>query len=71
MVDIVRWRVVRAGDKQVLKSYEGYSTRNSAYRYADKKDKEYGAICCYVQPIWDPKTEAEFQEADHAKQNVI
>lgn len=41
-------RGARAG---LTKAY-GYSQRIAARRFADKLDREYGAICCSVRPIF-------------------
>lgn len=44
--------VVHRGARAGLRKTYGYSQRTAARRFADKLDREYGAICASVRPVF-------------------
>jgi hypothetical protein len=44
-------RVTRGARAGLVRVY-GYSQRHAARRFADKLDREYGAICASVRPVF-------------------
>jgi hypothetical protein len=40
-------------DVQTCKVVATYKNRDQAYRYADRRDNEYGAVRYAVRPVWN------------------